>query len=67
MQKHSDFKVGDRILILSMKGEPEYSGKSGVIRHIDDIGQLHGSWGGLAVDVAVDRIVILEENAHEPD
>ena len=40
-------KVGDTIEILEMKGEPEYSGRTGVkVERIDAIGQLHGTWGG---------------------
>ena len=42
-------EVGDTIQIIEMLGEPNYSGKSGVIRTIDSMGQLHGTWGGLAV------------------
>lgn len=41
--------VGKKIVITYMKGEPNYTGKSGVVTHIDDAGQLHGTWGGLAV------------------
>ena len=33
-----------------MEGEDtRYDGKEGVIEHIDGIGQLHGTWGSLAV------------------
>lgn len=53
-------KVGDKIEIIEMKGEPRYAGKVGVIEHIDSIGQLHGSWGGLAVQPEHDRIRILK-------
>lgn len=42
-------KVGAKLLIINMKGEPNYFGKSGTITHIDDIGQIHGDWGGCAV------------------
>lgn len=42
-------KIGDKIKIINMKGEPNYSGRTGVVEHIDDAGQLHGTWGGLAV------------------
>ena len=42
-------EVGDTIQIIEMLGEPNYSGKNGVIRTIDSMGQLHGTWGGLAV------------------
>lgn len=38
-------KVGDFIKIVVMAGEPQYSGRTGVVRTIDDRGQLHGSWG----------------------
>jgi hypothetical protein len=50
------FKVGDKIRIIEMVGEPQYSGKVGTIEHIDDLGQLHGSWGGLAVQADKDNI-----------
>lgn len=42
-------KVGDTIRIIEMSGEPAYSGRVGVVKSIDDMGQLHGTWGGLAV------------------
>lgn len=42
-------EVGDTIQIIEMLGEPNYSGKNGVIKTIDSMGQLHGTWGGLAV------------------
>jgi hypothetical protein len=42
-------EVGDTIQIIEMLGEPNYSGKNGIIRTIDSMGQLHGTWGGLAV------------------
>ena len=58
MQKHDTkgFKVGDKIRIVEMIGEPQYNGKSGTIDHIDDMGQLHGTWGGLAVHADEDKI-----------
>ena len=48
------YKVGDKIHIHSMDGEPRYSGKEGTITSIDDAGQLHGTWGGLALIPGVD-------------
>lgn len=54
-------KVGDMIYIYHMFGEPEYSGREGVVRSIDDMGQIHGSWGGCAL-VLGDDYVILEED-----
>lgn len=52
-------KVGDTIRILEMKGEPQYSGKMGVVDLVDDMGQLHGTWGGLAVQPENDTYEIL--------
>ena len=58
MQKHDTkgFNVGDKIRIIEMVGEPHYNGKVGVIESIDDMGQLHGTWGGLAVHADEDKI-----------
>ena len=50
------YKVGDRIKIVSMRGEPNYSGLAGFVERIDDMGQLHGTWGGLAVQPEHDLI-----------
>ena len=44
-----------------MAGEPDYAGKEGVVEHIDDIGQLHGTWGGLAVQPENDRFEVIEK------
>lgn len=47
-------KVGDTIRIIDMSGEPHYCGRVGEVTRIDDMGQLHGTWGGLAVIPGVD-------------
>ena len=45
-----EVKIGDRIRIYHLKGEDDaYEGAEGIVEHIDSIGQLHGTWGGLAV------------------
>lgn len=54
-------KIGDKIEIIYMNGEPSYIGKVGVIKSIDSMGQLHGTWGGLAVIPSEDSFRILEE------
>ena len=41
--------IGDTIRIDYMEGEPHYTGKVGTVTYIDDIGQIHGTWGGCAV------------------
>ena len=56
-----NYKVGDTIKIINMAGEPQYNGRSGVIDHIDSIGQLHGTWGGLAIVPEEDEIEVIQE------
>lgn len=56
-----EIKVGDTIRINYMIGEPEYIGKVGVVKRIDDLGQLHGSWGSLAVIPDQDDIDIIKK------
>ena len=55
-------KVGDKIRIIKMCDELsgiEYEGREGIIEHIDSMGQLHGTWGGLAIIPEVDVVQIL--------
>jgi hypothetical protein len=52
--------VGKTVKIINMKGEPQYSGKIGVVKSVDDIGQLHGSWGGCAIQPENDTFEIIE-------
>lgn len=54
------FKVGDKIRIIQMKGEPTYEGRVGIIQHVDDQNQLHGTWGGLAVIPEVDQVEVIQ-------
>lgn len=56
------YKVGQRIKIIAMDGEPQYTGKEGVIEHIDGIGQLHGTWGGCALIPGIDSFKVIEED-----
>lgn len=55
------FNVGDKIKIIHMKDVTAYEGRTGVIEHIDDLGQLHGSWGGLAVIPEVDKVELVNK------
>lgn len=58
-------KIGDKIKIIEMKNEPQYSNKIGIVEKIDSLGQLHGSWGGLAVIPETDEFVVIEESCHD--
>ena len=59
-------KIGNTIRIIRMSDDGGkdlqarmYNGRSGVVEHIDSIGQLHGTWGGLAVIPEVDEIEVI--------
>lgn len=56
-----NLKVGDTIRIVNMEGVGCYSDKQGVIEHIDGMGQLHGTWGGLAVIPSIDEIELVKK------
>lgn len=62
MKSNSNVKVGDTIEIIFMKGEPQYTGAIGEVTLIDDMGQLHGTWGGLAVIPEEDEFEIITMN-----
>lgn len=43
-----------------MQGEPRYCGREGIVTHIDDMNQIHGTWGGLALIPGEDTWVVIE-------
>ena len=51
-----EVKVGDKIRIIHLTGE---DGRKGTVEYIDAIGQLHGTWGGLAVIPEEDEFVVI--------
>ena len=56
-----DFMPGMKVRIIHLDGEDDrYDGKEGVIEYIDAIGQLHGSWGGLAIIPDVDDFELID-------
>ena len=62
----SDTKVSDKVRIIHLAGEStEYDGREGTVEHIDSIGQLHGTWGGLAIIPGVDEYEIITESLNE--
>ena len=59
--------IGDRIRIVRMDDDGgkdthagDYDGRTGVVEHIDSLGQLHGSWGRLAVIPGTDEYELLD-------
>lgn len=60
-------KIGDTIRIIRMDDQGgkdlqarEYNRQTGIVEHIDSIGQLHGTWGGLAIIPEVDEFEIVQ-------
>ena len=57
---------GDRIVITELKDpyipRGSYNGVEGIVEHIDDMGQLHGTWGGLAIIPGEDKFIVTEHN-----
>ena len=64
--------IGDRIKIVRINycipdGDIDteaklLEGKEEVVTDIDDLGQLHGTWGGLALIPKLDKYEIIETN-----
>ena len=53
-------KVGDKIRIIQLTGEDSrYDGREGTVEYINAIGQLHGTWSGLAVIPEEDEFVVI--------
>jgi hypothetical protein len=52
--------IGREIRIISMFGEPGYEGSQGIVKSVDSMGQLHGTWGGLAVNPEVDEFEVIK-------
>lgn len=58
-------KIGDKVRIIAMEGEPQYTDREGTVTHIDDAGQLHGTWGGCAIIPGTDSYEVLERNKND--
>lgn len=54
-------QIGDKIEIIEMNGEPQYTGKEGIVSRIDDMGQIHGSWGGCALIPECDIFKVIHD------
>ena len=61
-----NMKIGDTIRMIRMNDDGGkdlqarmYNGRSGVVEHIDSLGQLHGTWGGLAIIPETDEFEVI--------
>lgn len=53
--------IGKKIRIIKMVGEPQYTDKVGIVKEVDDIGQIHGTWGGCAIIPSTDTFEVIED------
>lgn len=57
--------IGKRIRIIFMEGEPQYTGREGVVEEVgtdpwgDDF--MRGTWGGCSVYPKVDTFEVIDE------
>jgi len=63
METKGTFKVGDKVKIVKMDDNNGsdvearlYNGREGTVEYIDGKGQLHGTWGGLAIIPEIDEV-----------
>lgn len=54
------YPEGTKVHIDRMEGEPQYTGKQGIVEFVDDAGQIHGTWGGCALLAETDKFTVLE-------
>ena len=47
-------KIDDKIKIIQMEG------REGVVKYIDDLGQLHATWGGCALIPGTGRFELVQ-------
>lgn len=53
--------IGKKVHINHLYDESKwYDGKEGVVEKIDDMGQLHGTWGGIAIIPDIDDYDIID-------
>lgn len=50
-------KVGNKI--INIVNEPQYTDREGVVTHIDDAGQIHGTWGGCTIVPEINMYIVI--------
>lgn len=69
--EQENVKVGDTIKILWVDDcgydtvVDSYIGREGVVKFIDSIEQLHGTWGGLAIIPGADKFKAINNNENK--
>ena len=61
MKKRFEHYIGKMVRIIHLAGEDNrYDGKVGVVEYVDDMGDLHGSWGSLAIIPREDEFEVID-------
>lgn len=55
-------KEGDTVKILTMYSDSSFDGKTGAVRMIDDLGQLHGTWGPVPIKPEIDDYFVISRS-----
>lgn len=69
--EQENVKVGDTIKFLWVDNcgydtvVDSYIGREGIVQFIDSIGQLHGTWGGLAIIPGADKFKVINNNENK--
>jgi len=59
-EKYEKMYLGKKVRINHLQGEDgRYDGKEGTVTRVDDMGDLHGSWGGLSIIVDSDNFSVI--------
>ena len=62
MKRTRPIRKGDFVKIIHMEGEPGYAGREGIVTHVDDAWQIHGTWGGCAIIPDTDLFEVIEKD-----
>lgn len=61
LQKKYEHLIGKEVKIIHLSGEDNrYDGKVGVVERVDSMGNLHGTWGFLAIIPEEDAWRVIE-------
>ena len=69
--EQENVNVGDTIKILCVDDcgydtvVDSYIGREGIVQFIDSIGQLHGTWGGLAIIPGADKFKVINNDENK--
>ena len=54
-----------KVHIIEMVGEPQYNGREGYITYVNNLGQIHGTWGISVLRPERDRFEVTKESVED--